>query len=153
MSTLHDKNKKRDLLQSPSETKGISISESNSMAVADSSGDNYSITETVGYKDPALTPDLNKLGQTTENINELQQYLSKADQALSMVDDVVTKQYLNKLESLNILPVSESEIGKNILLYKINRMVYEKDEFVTDKFISALSAMTYANCAVFLILD
>lgn len=41
----------------------------------------------------------------------------------------------------------------SIVLFKINRMVYEEDEFATDKFISAISSMSFADCSVFLVID
>ena len=36
---------------------------------------------------------------------------------------------------------------------KVNKIVYEKDEYATDKFASVMSAMTFANVSVFLVLD
>ena len=44
-------------------------------------------------------------------------------------------------------------MGSSIVLFKINRMVYEEDEFATDKFISAISSMSFADCSVFLVID
>ena len=87
------------------------------------------------------------------NAVELNRFLENADNAMAMVDDVVLKQYLTKLESLEVIPSPKEKIGKNTILFKINKMVYEKDEFVTEKFISALSAMTYADCSILLIVD
>ena len=72
---------------------------------------------------------------------------------MAMVDDVVLKEYLTQLTNLKVLPFSEKEIGKGIILFKIKKMVYEKDEFVTEQFISAISAMPYADCSIFLIVD
>ena len=88
-----------------------------------------------------------------KNASELQNYLQNASHALSVVDDVVLKQYLTRLEQLDIVKNVESKIGEDVILYKINKMVYEKDEFVTEKFISAISAITYADCSVFLVVD
>lgn len=102
----------------------------------------------VGY---APAPSKDAIGQA--NAKELNSYLSTSAKALEMVDNVVLKQYLTKLTNYDVLPISENEVGKNVILFKINKMVYEKDEFATDKFISVVSAMTYTDCSIFLIVD
>lgn len=50
------------------------------------------------------------------------------------------------------MPEAEG-VDSCIVLFKINRMVYEEDEFATDKFISAISSMSFADCSVFLVID
>ena len=50
------------------------------------------------------------------------------------------------------MPEAEG-VDSSIVLFKINRMVYEEDEFATDKFISAISSMSFADCSVFLVID
>lgn len=50
------------------------------------------------------------------------------------------------------MPEAEG-VDYSIVLFKINRMVYEEDEFATEKFISAISSMSYADCSVFLVID
>lgn len=71
-----------------------------------------------------------------------------------MVDDVVLKSYLKRLDSMDIASMPEAEgVDSCIVLFKINRMVYEEDEFATDKFISAISSMSFADCSVFLVID
>lgn len=58
---------------------------------------------------------------------------------LNLVDDVVLKSYLKRLDSMDIASMPEAEgVDSCIVLFKINRMVYEEDEFATDKFISAI---------------
>ena len=88
-----------------------------------------------------------------QNQREIQSYSSQALQALSMVDDIVTKNYVMRLSDMDIVPVDQNEIGRNTIVFKVNKMVYEKDEYATEKFINALGAMSYADCSVFLILD
>lgn len=88
-----------------------------------------------------------------QNQAELASYSSQALQALSMVDDIVTKDYVMRLSEMDIVPVDKDEIGRDTILFKVNKMVYEKDEYATEKFINALGAMCYADCSVFLILD
>lgn len=50
------------------------------------------------------------------------------------------------------MPEAEG-VDFSIVLFKINKMVYEEDEFATDKFISAISSMSFADCSVFLVID
>lgn len=88
-----------------------------------------------------------------QNQREVQSYTSQAFQALSMVDDIVTKDYVMRLADMEIVPIDKSEIGRDTIVFKVNKMVYEKDEYATEKFINALGAMCYADCSVFLILD
>lgn len=84
---------------------------------------------------------------------ELESYQVQSEQALNLVDDIVMKHYLTKLKDLDVIPLSLEEDDENIRIFKINKMVYEKDEYATDKFISVVSAMTYCNASVFLIVD
>jgi len=80
-------------------------------------------------------------------------YENNANRALSLVDNVVLKNYLTRLEDLEIVPVDGEISLKDTILYKVNKMVYEKDEYATDKFISIISAMTYTKGSVFMIVD
>ena len=87
---------------------------------------------------------------------ELASIQQRASNALKMVDDIVLKNYLSQLESMKLIEMSsDEEIMDNadFRLFKINKMVYEKDEYATDKFISVVNAMTYANCSIYLIVD
>lgn len=87
--------------------------------------------------------------------SELRTYEQQAENALRMVDDIVLKNYLTKLGDLALVePSEEIELKNNdFMLFKINKMVYEKDEYATDKFISVVNAMTYADCSIYLIVD
>ena len=77
----------------------------------------------------------------------------QAAQALQMVDDVVMKNYLAKLPELDILPPDVPLDTAEVYMLKVNKIVYEKDEYATDKFASVMSAMTFADVSVFLVLD
>ena len=72
--------------------------------------------------------------------------------ALSLVNDIVLKNYLVHLSSMDLVELSEISTD-GVVLFKINKMVYEKDEYATDKFISTVSAMTFTNSSIFLIVD
>ena len=84
--------------------------------------------------------------------NELASYQERAYHAMELVDDIVLKNYLTKLSQLDVVPCSNVTTD-DVILFKINKMVYEKDEYATDKFISVVSAMTYTNSSIYLIVD
>lgn len=84
---------------------------------------------------------------------EIAVYAERSCKAMNLVDDIVLKNYLNKIADMDVVPMGSIENEDEIVLFKINKMVYEKDEYATDKFISVVSAMTYANCTVFLIVQ
>lgn len=88
---------------------------------------------------------------------DLEAKLGRATNALSLVDDVVLKQYLTKLSDMSVQPIGEpwnvQEALKDVRLFKVDKMVYEKDEYATEKFNSIISAMTYNPGTVFMIVD
>lgn len=88
------------------------------------------------------------------DLREYRQQIDAAKNALNLVDNVVLKSYLKRLDSMDIASMPEAEgVDSSIVLFKINKMVYEEDEFATEKFISAISSMSYADCSVFLVID
>ena len=105
--------------------------------------------------------------QKKENFPELQGYKENASSAMKLVDDIVLKNYLNGLSRMGIVPYDDgcNQVGANntqdggnsllndVIMFKINKMVYEKDEFATDKFVSVVSAMTYTASSIFLVVD
>lgn len=82
----------------------------------------------------------------------IQGYLSSAQQALGAVDDIVSKGYLEHLHKMNVLAPEELD-ENNVTLYRVDLMAYDKDEYATDKFVSAFTAMTFTSNTVFLIVD
>lgn len=96
----------------------------------------------------------NKYNDTVPEVNdmEIQTYQERASNAMKLVDDIVFKNYLTRLSQMDIVPCENSTCG-DVILFKINKMVYEKDEYATDKFISVVSAMTYTDCSIFMIVD
>lgn len=96
----------------------------------------------------------NKYNDTVPEVNdmEIQSYQERASNAMKLVDDIVFKNYLTQLSQMDIVPCENSTCG-DVILFKINKMVYEKDEYATDKFISVVSAMTYTDCSIFMIVD
>ncbi|MCD8297331.1 MAG: DUF87 domain-containing protein [Prevotella sp.] len=71
---------------------------------------------------------------------------------MSLVDDIVLKNYLVKLSEMDLIEMPNVST-EGVILFKINKMVYEKDEYATDKFVSMVSAMTFTRSSVFLIVD
>lgn len=102
-----------------------------------------------------------RMGVTTQDtlhkqeltIPEVNSCLAMAKSALNSVDDIVMKGYLERLNSMEVVPVTETDIESKITLFKVELMAYEKDEYATDKFVSAFSAMTYTSDSIFLIVD
>lgn len=90
---------------------------------------------------------------STANQRDLIEYQNRSVSAMRLVDDVVLKHYVTELSKLEIVPFSGNDSLEDIILFKINKMVYEKDEYSTDKFISVISAMTYTESSIFLIVD
>ncbi len=77
--------------------------------------------------------------------------------ALQVVDDIVLKNYIADLESMQIVPlkksVIENNLRDNVLFFKITEMVYEKDEFSPYKFASVFNALAISDSSVFVIID
>jgi len=77
--------------------------------------------------------------------------------ALQIVDDVVLKNYIGKLSSMPIIPLSdeilEKNIRDNVRFFKITEMVYEREEFATYKFASVFNSLVTTESAVFIIID
>lgn len=77
--------------------------------------------------------------------------------ALKVVDDVILKNYVTELSSMEIVPldreVLQSNIRDNVRFFKITEMVYEKDELATYKFASVFNALSITDSAVFIVID
>lgn len=90
------------------------------------------------------------------SVQDAKTYAIEAQRAMSVVDDVVSKGYLTRLGNMQVVPVDEDALHdaeERTTIFKVELMAYEKDEYATDKFISAFSAMTFAADNVFLIVD
>ena len=83
---------------------------------------------------------------------DIQGYLSSAQQTLGAVDGIVSKGYLEHLHKMDVLTPEELD-EYNVTLFKVDLMAYDKDEYATDKFVSAFTAMTFTSNTVFLIVD
>ena len=124
-------------------------------------------TEPIGVQEPIMIPETELQPQPetnpvrmpykemvkAEHPTDISGYENNANKALTLLDDVVLKNYLSRLSDLEIVPVSDEMSLKETILFKVNKMVYEKDEYATDKFISIISAMTYTKGSIFMIVD
>ena len=90
--------------------------------------------------------------QKHEELPDLGVYIASAHQALGAVNDIVSKGYLEHLHKMSVLAPEKLD-ESNITLYKVDLMAYDKDEYATDKFVSAFTAMTFTSNTVFLIVD
>lgn len=65
---------------------------------------------------------------------------------------IVNRNYLEVLEKLEVVPLSRKELsadlGKQVRLYKLNKLVYSKDENTLAKFISVLQTIAFVDASV-----
>ena len=77
--------------------------------------------------------------------------------ALHVVDDVILKNYITNLSSLEMVPLSQevlnTNIEDNVLFFKITEMVYEKEEFASYKFASVFNTLSFSDTAIFIVID
>ncbi len=142
MSSIYNKPKYNNLLDG-----GLTSSPSTSSGVPVRTDENGTLSK---------EPQMEVISQDVKNANlaELKTYQERSNFAMKLVDDIVLKNYLTKLPNMEIIPADDEVLDtSNIILFKINEMVYEKDEYATDKFISVVSAMTFTNSSIFLIVD
>ncbi|MCQ2975329.1 MAG: DUF87 domain-containing protein [Bacteroidales bacterium] len=86
--------------------------------------------------------------------NDISQCHEKAFNAMKLVDDIVLKKYLVKLNVYEIEPFQNKYPNfEDIVLFKIKKMSYDKLENTTDKFISVVSSMNVSDCTIALIID
>ncbi|MBR2208851.1 MAG: ATP-binding protein [Synergistaceae bacterium] len=103
---------------------------------------------------------LRSAARTEKNLSERKEleqqtkFFEQLNSALSMASDVVSKNYLAGLNRLEVIPFnSKTDISRDLRIFKITEMTYEKDEFASYKFAAAFNALSSINCAVFLIIQ
>lgn len=82
--------------------------------------------------------------------------ISRYQKALHVVDDVILKNYITDLSKLDVVPLNNAvsnDFNENVFFFKINEMVYEKDEFASYKFASVFNSLATTKSTVFLIID
>jgi DNA helicase HerA-like ATPase len=77
--------------------------------------------------------------------------------AYQLVDDIVLKNYISKLSTMELVPLDESikkaNASDNVRFFKITEMVYQKDEYATYKFATVFNSVSNLECSVFIIID
>jgi|GEM_PF-3811542 len=97
-----------------------------------------------------------KLQTITKNdyIPEQKNIQENFNNAIKIVDDVLLKNYLAKLENLEVIPFSENEnLFDTIRFFKITEMIYEKDEYSIYKFASVYNSLLSMKCSIFIIIS
>lgn len=95
----------------------------------------------------------NEIQVSPDLSQEVMEYKKASNHAMELVDDIVLKRYLSNISSLEADSFFDEFRRGEVLLYRINRVSYDKDEYATDKFESVIAAMTHIDCSVFLIID
>ncbi len=144
MSSVYDDNKNSELLDGGKYTSPI-----DSKMTAENEIPNQEDTNPAIINEESAAEPIDSLELQNKEVLTLQK---RANHAMGLVEDVVLKNYLTKLSEMSIVPLEDTNMD-DIILFKINKMVYEKDEYATDKFVSVVSAMTYTSSSIFLIAD
>lgn len=106
---------------------------------------------------PAAVPSEGE--QTQENTPAVPQMAALEtgfSSAFQLVDDVVLKNYITRLPTLEVVPLEDTQLTNSlgkIRLFKITEMVYEKNESTTYKFASVFNAVAATNSAMITIID
>lgn len=78
-------------------------------------------------------------------------------EAYKLTDDILLKNYISNLTDFEILSLEqeilENNISENVRLFKINEMVYQKDEYAVHKFTSIFNAVQNMGCTVFIMIN
>ena len=98
-----------------------------------------------------------KNNKNTSPVPKYEQMVNGYQKAVDVVDDIILKNYVSKLSELEVVHLKQdilkNNIDDNVRFFKINEMVYEKDELATHKFASVFNALSTVNTAVFVIID
>ena len=89
--------------------------------------------------------------------DKLDNFQKRCNEAFTLVDDVVLKNYITKLNDMEIVPLNKellkNNLKDNVRLFKINEMVYESDENSIYKFASVFNAVASTKSMLFIIVD
>lgn len=103
--------------------------------------------------------DNNEMSKIEEHVSvpKYANMISGYQGALQVVEDVILKNYVTNLSELEIVPLDQSilekNVSENVLFFKINEMVYEKDEFASYKFASVFNSLATTRSTIFVIID
>lgn len=90
-------------------------------------------------------------------IPEFKDIVTQFDEAFDFIDNIVLKNYIAKLNELEIVQLDETvkqtNIAENVRFFKINEMVYQQEEYSTYKFASVFNSVSNLECGIFIIID
>lgn len=92
-------------------------------------------------------------------MNELMQLKEQVEPALQNSVQLMEKSYLYHLNQFNIIPLSETELlsqsesGRQIRLFEIEKIVYDKTEDISEKLVNVYNALGNLNNSLVLIID
>lgn len=77
---------------------------------------------------------------------------------LEIIEEGIRKKYLSRLDEMAIVPVGEllpieDDLIENIRVYRIDEIVYQKGEPITDKFTTVFNTLATYDATVFVIID
>lgn len=77
---------------------------------------------------------------------------------LDIIEEGIRKKYLARLDEMEIVPVGEikpleEELIEDIRVYRIDEIVYQKGESITDKFTTVFNTLSTYNATVFVVID
>ncbi|MDD5792040.1 MAG: ATP-binding protein [Erysipelotrichaceae bacterium] len=80
------------------------------------------------------------------------------DNKLEIIEEGIRKKYLSRLDEMDIVPVGEllpveDDLIENIRVYRIDEIVYQKGEPITDKFTTVFNTLSTYDATVFVIID
>lgn len=91
------------------------------------------------------------------NLPKYSNIVSSYQDALQVVDEVILKNYIYNLSKLDVLPLNPDafdEIGiDDVYFFKINEMVYEKEEFTPYKFASVFNSIASNKASIIVLID
>lgn len=91
------------------------------------------------------------------SIPTFQNFEQQVSTAVEVVDDVVLKKYMLKLQDMKVIPLDNKILAKNlsksVRMFKINEIVYAQDEDATYKLASVLNSVAVKDNSVFIVID
>lgn len=77
---------------------------------------------------------------------------------LAIIEEGIRKSYLSRLDEMRIAPIGslkpiEDDFIENVRVYRIDEIVYQKGEPITDKFTTVFNTLSTYNATVFIIID
>lgn len=101
-----------------------------------------------------LDPRIQSTSIPSNSTMQYKDFVSNFSETSLLVEDIVLKKYITKLTNFKLLPLSNNmKQISDIRLFKINEMVYQKDEYSTYKFASVFNSVQNLNCGVFIVVD